>query len=121
MFITVEQLNQIHTLLQEYPDASMVSIDTKHVYEGEYAVSASYFVNGFNIATVDIEEKIMKTWSERIRQHATVHYTEDGWDILVECWTDEYLNEIIGCSKTYEEATLDFQNGSRGKCNRYNH
>jgi uncharacterized protein YcsI (UPF0317 family) len=48
----------------------------------------------------------MKTWSERIRQHATVHYTEDGWDILVECWTDEYLNEIIGCSKTYEEAVI---------------
>ncbi len=48
----------------------------------------------------------MKTWSERIRQHATVHYTEDGWDILVECWTDEYLNEIIACSKTYEEAVI---------------
>ena len=48
----------------------------------------------------------MKTWSDRIRQHATVHYTEDGWDILVECWTDEYLNEIIGDSKTYEEALI---------------
>lgn len=48
----------------------------------------------------------MKTWAERIRQHATVHYTEDGWDILVECWTDEYINEIIGNSKSYEEAVI---------------
>lgn len=48
----------------------------------------------------------MKTWAERIRQHATVHYTEDGWDILVECWTDEYINEIIGRAKTYEEAVI---------------
>lgn len=52
----------------------------------------------------------MKTWAERIRQHATVHYTEDGWDILVECWTDEYLNEIIGYSKTYEEAVIACSN-----------
>lgn len=52
----------------------------------------------------------MKTWAERLRQHATVHYTEDGWDILVECWTDEYLNEIIGNSKTYEEAVITVSN-----------
>ncbi len=48
----------------------------------------------------------MKTWAERLRQHATVHYTEDGWDILVECWSDEYINEIIGRAKTYEEAVI---------------
>jgi hypothetical protein len=48
----------------------------------------------------------MKTWAERIRQHATVHYTEDGWDILVECWTDEYIYENINGCKTYEEAVI---------------
>lgn len=48
----------------------------------------------------------MKTWAERIRQHATIHYTEDGWDILVECWDDTYLNEIISDSNTYEEAVI---------------
>lgn len=52
----------------------------------------------------------MKTWAERLRQHATVHYTEDGWDILVECWTDEYINEIIGRAKTYEEAVINVSN-----------
>lgn len=48
----------------------------------------------------------MKTWAERIRQHATVHYTEDGWDILVECWTDEFIDEIISDCRTYEEAVI---------------
>jgi hypothetical protein len=52
----------------------------------------------------------MKTWAERIRQHATVHYTEDGWDILVECWTDEYIAEHYRGCKTYEEAVVAISN-----------
>lgn len=48
----------------------------------------------------------MKTWTDRLRQHATVHYCKDGWDILVECWTDEYIHEIIADCKTYEEAVV---------------
>jgi hypothetical protein len=48
----------------------------------------------------------MKTWAERIRQHATIHYTEDGWDILVECWDDSYIYEIVNTCKTYEEAVI---------------
>jgi hypothetical protein len=52
----------------------------------------------------------MKTWAERLRQHATVHYTEDGWDILVECWTDEYIYEIMNGCKTYEDAVIACSN-----------
>ena len=37
----------------------------------------------------------MKTWIEHIRQHAMIHYTEDGWDILIECWDDAYINEHL--------------------------
>jgi hypothetical protein len=48
----------------------------------------------------------MKTWTERIRQYATVHYTEDGWDILVENWTDEYINDVVRGCKTYEDAII---------------
>lgn len=48
----------------------------------------------------------MKSWVERIRQHALVHYTEDGWDILVECWTDEYIQEHYRGCVTYEEAVI---------------
>jgi hypothetical protein len=52
----------------------------------------------------------MKTWAERLRQHATVHYTEDGWDVLVECWSDEYIYELINDCKTYEEAVIACSN-----------
>ena len=48
----------------------------------------------------------MKSWTERIRQHALTHYAEDGWDFLVECWADEDIAEhYCGC-KTYEEAVI---------------
>lgn len=48
----------------------------------------------------------MKSWTDRIRQHALTHYTEDGWDILTECWTDEYIAEHFHGCKTYEEAVV---------------
>ena len=48
----------------------------------------------------------MKTWIERIRQHAMIHYTEDGWDILIECWDDNYINEHFRGCATYEEAVV---------------
>ena len=52
----------------------------------------------------------MKTLAERIRQHATVHYSEDGWDILVESWTDEYINGVVRDCKTYEDALVKCSN-----------
>ena len=52
----------------------------------------------------------MKTWTERIRQHALVHYNEDGWDILTECWTDAYIQEHIQGCKTYEDAIIVLSN-----------
>ena len=48
----------------------------------------------------------MKTWAELLREHALTHYNEDGWDILVECFTDEYINELIAEATTYEEAVI---------------
>jgi hypothetical protein len=52
----------------------------------------------------------MKSWTERIRQHALTHYTENGWDILTECWTDEYIEEHYRGWKTYEEAVIAISN-----------
>lgn len=43
-------------------------------------------------------------WIERIREHASTHYEEDGWDILVESWTDEDITEVIDECVSYEEA-----------------
>lgn len=42
---------------------------------------------------------------DRIRQHAITHYEENGWDILVECWTDADILERID-GKNAEEAIV---------------
>jgi hypothetical protein len=52
----------------------------------------------------------MKSWTERIRQHALTHYTEDGWDILVECWTDEDIAEYFDGCVAYENAVMRISN-----------
>ena len=52
------------------------------------------------------KEFMMKSWTDRIRQHALTHYNENGWDILVECWTDEYIAEHYRGCKTYEDAVI---------------
>lgn len=57
MIISVEQLRQIHTMLQEYPQATMLDVDSKILHEGEYAVTASYYAKGVLLDTIDIEEK----------------------------------------------------------------
>ena len=57
------------------------------------------------------KEFLMKTWADRIRQHALTHYTEDGWDILVECWTDQYIAEYFHGCATYEQAVVAISDG----------
>ena len=52
----------------------------------------------------------MESWIDRIRKHAMIHYTEDGWDILIECWDDSYINEHFRGCKTYEEAVIAISN-----------
>ena len=42
----------------------------------------------------------------RIRQHALTHYEEDGWDILVECWTTTDILDCMGDASTFEEAII---------------
>lgn len=52
----------------------------------------------------------MASWIDRIRKHAMTHYTEDGWDILIECWTDQYIEEHYRSCATYEEAVIAISN-----------
>ena len=41
---------------------------------------------------------------QEVKDHALQHYEEDGWDIIVECYSDDEIADIIqGCS-TEEEA-----------------
>lgn len=35
-----------------------------------------------------------------VRRHAEANYTKDGWDYLVECWSDEEIAEQIGQART---------------------
>lgn len=35
-----------------------------------------------------------------LRSHALSHYEQNGWDFLVECWTDEEIAEEIGNTRT---------------------
>lgn len=42
----------------------------------------------------------------RIRQHALTHYEEDGWDILVECWSTNDILDCIGDAQTFEQAII---------------
>lgn len=46
----------------------------------------------------------MKQLVEAVKQHALDHYEEDGWDYLVECYSDDEVAELIGDAKTVEEA-----------------
>ena len=41
---------------------------------------------------------------EAVKAHAQKHYNEDGWDFIVECYTDKELTELIGKCKTVDAA-----------------
>ena len=39
-----------------------------------------------------------------VKQHAVDHYEEDGWDYLVECYSDAEVAELIGGARTVNGA-----------------
>ena len=39
-----------------------------------------------------------------IKAHALANYNRDGWDIVVECYSDEELRELTVSCKTAEQA-----------------
>lgn len=41
---------------------------------------------------------------EAVKAHALESYETDGWDILVECWDDDDISEIIGNARTVSGA-----------------
>ena len=34
-------------------------------------------------------------FADRVFAHARKHYTEGGWDVIIECWTNEYVDRIL--------------------------
>lgn len=43
---------------------------------------------------------------QRIRDHALIHYNEDGWDILVESWTDADILTYVDEKDSFETAII---------------
>jgi streptomycin 6-kinase len=41
---------------------------------------------------------------EAVIYHAANQYEVDGWDILIECWTDETIWDVISQATSEEEA-----------------
>mgnify|MGYP003340616229 CR=1 FL=1 len=50
---------------------------------------------------------------EAVKKYANEHYNEEGWDFLVECWSDADIREVIeGCS-TEQEAIAACRKGTK--------
>lgn len=51
-----------------------------------------------------------------VKAHAAAHYEDGGWDVIVECWDDQQIEDVIvsvhfGPIKTAEEAIKHFGDG----------
>lgn len=43
-----------------------------------------------------------------VQSYALGHYTEDGWDVIVEAWTDDEISEHLQeCGAIDEASSLD--------------
>ena len=45
-----------------------------------------------------------KKFIEAVILHAVDNYETDGWDILVECWSDDEIWDVIQSATSEEEA-----------------
>lgn len=46
---------------------------------------------------------------EFVKAHALAHYRDGGWDVIVECWTDQEIADQLAASTTEAEALAFFQ------------
>ncbi len=44
-----------------------------------------------------------ETFVNRVKSHALENYSK-GWDVVIECYTNEELGKSIGAAETIEEA-----------------
>ena len=56
-----------------------------------------------------MERGPMSTLIEQVKQYALDHYTDGGWDVVVECWSDAEIAVKIGYAVTLEEALNEFR------------
>lgn len=41
---------------------------------------------------------------QAVKDHAEEHYNDGGWDVIVECYDDEMIVEMIGRARTEDGA-----------------
>jgi hypothetical protein len=46
----------------------------------------------------------MFTLTQAVKRHAIANYNTDGWDIVVECYSDDELATLIGDAQTIADA-----------------
>ena len=49
-----------------------------------------------------------------VRAYARRNYERDGWDVLVECYSDDDILEIIGKARTFEGAIAKLRRELKG-------
>lgn len=45
---------------------------------------------------------------QAVRDHALEHYEDGGWDVIIECYSDEEIAEEIGKARTPKGAIAKF-------------
>ncbi len=66
----------------------------------------------YSINTMKLKQtKSMKELVAAVKKHAEDHYNDGGWDVIVECWTDQELCAHIMQSKahTVDQAITSFE------------
>ena len=44
-------------------------------------------------------------FADQVMEYAKAHYNEGGWDVIVECWDNDELNELLAdCQGVEHEA-----------------
>lgn len=49
-------------------------------------------------------EVSMNELIQAVKDHAQAHYNDGGWDVVVECWDDEDIAEVIQGARTAKGA-----------------
>lgn len=58
------------------------------------------------------EQPTMATLIAHVKAHALAHYADGGWDVIVEAWDDEQIEEVLteDHATTNDEAIASFAN-----------
>lgn len=46
----------------------------------------------------------MNTLIEAVKNHAYANYSKNGWDVVIECWSEEDIAKAIGKARTSKGA-----------------